>query len=50
MSSFDLSAYGITVADIRRNLTPAKLYAESLSYDDDPAISNTGIILSRMYL
>ena len=46
MSSFDLSAYGITVADIRRNLNPAKLYAESLSYDDDPAISNTGALIA----
>jgi len=46
MSTIDLNAYGITVDDIRRNLAPAKLYSESLRFDDDAAISNTGALIA----
>lgn len=46
MSSIDLNAYGITVADTRRNLSPARLYAESLRYDDDPALSSSGALIA----
>src|SRR5262245_18885779 len=46
MSSFDLSAHGITVEDIRRNLAPAKLYAEAIREEPDCAIADLGALIA----
>src|ERR1043165_6674985 len=45
-SSIDLSAIGITVRDIRRNLAPAMLYAEAIREDDQCEISDTGSLIA----
>jgi phosphoenolpyruvate carboxykinase (ATP) len=42
MRRIDLSAHGITVADVRRNLAPAELYAEALRIDARSAIADSG--------
>jgi phosphoenolpyruvate carboxykinase (ATP) len=46
MSTFDLKQYGLTVQDIRRNLAPAKLYAEALKADADAALTDTGALIA----
>jgi phosphoenolpyruvate carboxykinase (ATP) len=43
---FDLSAYGITVRDIRRNLSPAALYREALRGDVKCDIADTGALIA----
>src|SRR6476661_9034118 len=45
-AQFDLSDYGITVKDIRRNLAPATLYAEAIREDDKCDISDTGALIA----
>jgi phosphoenolpyruvate carboxykinase (ATP) len=45
-ASIDLSAIGITVKDIRRNLAPAMLYAEAIREDDKCDISDTGALIA----
>ena len=39
---FDLTQYGITVRDVRRNLAPARLYAEAIREEDKCDIADTG--------
>src|SRR3974377_1237819 len=46
MSSFNLSAHGITVQDVRRNLAPAKLYAEAIRDDPECAIADSGALIA----
>ncbi len=46
MADFDLTQYGITVDDIRRNLSPAQLYAEALLLDADTAIADNGALIA----
>ncbi|MCC7421611.1 MAG: phosphoenolpyruvate carboxykinase (ATP) [Planctomycetaceae bacterium] len=46
MSEFNLAAYGITVKDVRRNLPPAQLYAESLREEEGSAISDAGALIA----
>jgi phosphoenolpyruvate carboxykinase (ATP) len=46
MSQFELRGYGITVDDIRRNLAPAKLYAEAIRDDPDSAIADSGALIA----
>lgn len=46
MDSFNLEANGITVKDIRRNLIPAKLYAEAIREEPDCAISEAGALIA----
>ncbi len=46
MSHFDLSAYGITVKNIRRNASPAALYEEALRYDDGTRIAHGGALVA----
>jgi phosphoenolpyruvate carboxykinase (ATP) len=46
MSSFDLSSHGISVDDVRRNLPPAKLYAEAIRDDPDCAIADSGALIA----
>ncbi len=43
MSSLDLKAYGIDVKQVARNLSPARLYEESLAHDGG-IITSTGAI------
>src|SRR6266478_4722698 len=45
-SAVDLSAIGITVKDIRRNLAPAMLYAEAIREDDKCDIADTGALIA----
>jgi phosphoenolpyruvate carboxykinase (ATP) len=42
----DLSASGITVADVWRNLAPATLYAEAIREDDQCDLSDTGALIA----
>ena len=44
--AFDLSQYGITVKDIRRNLSPAALYAEAIREDAKCDIADTGALIA----
>jgi phosphoenolpyruvate carboxykinase (ATP) len=46
MSGFDLRSHGITVDDVRRNLAPAKLYAEAIRDDPDCAIADSGALIA----
>jgi phosphoenolpyruvate carboxykinase (ATP) len=41
-----LAEYGITVLDVRRNLAPAKLYAEAIREDDECDLSDTGALIA----
>ena len=43
---FDLSEYGISVKDVRRNLAPATLYAEAIREDEKCDISDTGALIA----
>ena len=44
--AFDLTQYGITVGDIRRNLSPAALYTEAIREDPQCDISDTGALIA----
>ena len=46
MRSIDLSSHGITVADVRRNLPPAELYAEALRREPDAALADSGALIA----
>src|SRR4051812_49110860 len=46
LAHFDLSNYGITVKDIRRNLAPPMLYAEAIREDEKCDISDTGALIA----
>jgi phosphoenolpyruvate carboxykinase (ATP) len=46
MRRIDLSAHGITVTDVRRNLAPAELYAEALRIDARSAIADSGALIA----
>ena len=46
MRHIDLSQHGITVADVRRNLAPAELYAEALRIDARSAIADSGALIA----
>lgn len=46
MSNFSLENYGITVADVRRNLPPAQLYAEAIREDGNSALSDAGALIA----
>jgi phosphoenolpyruvate carboxykinase (ATP) len=46
MSPCDLSAYGITVADVQRNLVPPRLYADAIRADPRGAISASGALIA----
>jgi len=46
LEHFDLSSYGITVKDVRRNLAPATLYAEAIREDEKCDISDTGALIA----
>ena len=44
--SFSLRSHGITVEDVRRNLAPAKLYAEAIRHDPNCAIADSGALIA----
>ncbi len=46
MSAFDLSAHGIAVADIRRNLPVARLYEEAIRYEPDSRVAECGALVA----
>jgi phosphoenolpyruvate carboxykinase (ATP) len=46
MSEFNLESHGLTVKDIRRNLPPAKLYAEALRVEPDCVIAESGALIA----
>jgi len=45
-AAFDLAQYGITVKDIRRNLSPALLYTEAIQGDVKCTIADTGALIA----
>jgi phosphoenolpyruvate carboxykinase (ATP) len=45
-SAFDLTQYGITVEDIRRNLSPAELYREAIRADPKCDLADTGALIA----
>ena len=46
MSTIDLNRHGITVKDVRRNLSPAQLYAEAIRGEKDCAIADSGALIA----
>jgi len=42
----DLTQYGITVQDVRRNLSPAALYTEAIREDPQCDIADTGALVA----
>ncbi len=44
--AFNLGQYGFSVTDVRRNLSPAKLYADALKDDKDAAIASSGALIA----
>jgi phosphoenolpyruvate carboxykinase (ATP) len=46
MSTFDLTKYGITVRNILRNASPAKLYEEAIRYEPGTTISSAGALIA----
>jgi phosphoenolpyruvate carboxykinase (ATP) len=46
MANFSLTAHGITVEDVRRNLSPARLYAEALREDPNCVIADSGALIA----
>ncbi|UUO05115.1 phosphoenolpyruvate carboxykinase (ATP) [Blastopirellula sp. J2-11] len=46
MGAMDLTPYGITVADVRRNLAPSRLYEEAIRVDEKAAIADSGALIA----
>jgi phosphoenolpyruvate carboxykinase (ATP) len=46
MEQLNLSKYGLTVANVLRNLNPAKLYEEAIRYEPKTTISNAGALIA----
>src|SRR5688500_13397652 len=46
MIGFNLSQYGLSVEDVRRNLAPPQLYAEAIREEPDCVISDTGALIA----
>jgi len=46
METFSLKDHGITVADVRRNLTRAQLYEEAIRREPDVKIARTGALVA----
>src|SRR4249920_2619945 len=44
--SFDLSEYGLTVTDVRRNLSPAELYLEAIREDSKCNLADSGALIA----
>ncbi|MBI3408815.1 MAG: phosphoenolpyruvate carboxykinase (ATP) [Planctomycetes bacterium] len=46
MAPFDLNSHGITVDDVRRNLTPSRLYEEGIRFDAGTRIADSGALVA----
>ena len=46
MNDFDLQAHGLTVADVRRNLVPSRLYEEAVRFDAGTRIAESGALVA----
>jgi phosphoenolpyruvate carboxykinase (ATP) len=46
MAAFGLESHGLTVKDVRRNLPPAKLYAEAIREEPDCVIADSGALIA----
>jgi phosphoenolpyruvate carboxykinase (ATP) len=46
MGSLSLAEHGITVADVRHNLSPARLYEEAIRFDDRASIAFNGALVA----
>jgi phosphoenolpyruvate carboxykinase (ATP) len=46
MTEFDLQSHGLTVGDVRRNLAPARLYAEAVREEPDCVIADSGALVA----
>jgi phosphoenolpyruvate carboxykinase (ATP) len=46
MNTFDLTTHGITVRNIFRNSSPAKLYEEAIRHESGTSISSTGALIA----
>ncbi|TWT65431.1 Phosphoenolpyruvate carboxykinase [ATP] [Posidoniimonas polymericola] len=46
MENFDISQHGITVQNVKRNLSPAVLYQEALRREPDSVISDRGALVA----
>ena len=46
MRAFDLSQYNISVCNIFRNASPAKLYEEAIRHEPGTSISSTGALIA----
>ena len=46
MKTFDLSKYGLTVPNIFRNASAAKLYEEAIRYEPGTTLSSTGALIA----
>jgi phosphoenolpyruvate carboxykinase (ATP) len=46
MHSIDLSACGLTVADVHRNLAPSALYEHAIRYEKDASIADNGALVA----
>jgi phosphoenolpyruvate carboxykinase (ATP) len=46
MAEFGLESHGLTVKDVRRNLAPAKLYAEAIREEPDCVIADSGALIA----
>ena len=48
MNGFNLEKHGLTVKDVRRNVAPARLYAEALREDPNSVIADSGALVSDL--
>src|SRR6185369_12807074 len=46
MNSFDLNDYGLTVAEIHRNLPPSALYEHAIRFEKDASIAENGALIA----
>ena len=44
--SFDLSVHGLTVAEVRHNLSPSTLYEHAIRFEKDASIAENGALVA----
>ena len=45
-ATFDLTAHGLTVADVHRNLSPSALYEHAIRFEKDASIAENGALVA----
>ncbi|QIF02325.1 phosphoenolpyruvate carboxykinase (ATP) [Roseimicrobium sp. ORNL1] len=45
-AAFDLASYGLTVAEVHRNLSPSALYEHAIRYEKDASIAENGALVA----